>query len=113
MKSKQLLPPGPLVIDVDGLTLTAEDRELIAHPLTGGLVLFARNFHDRHQLMELTRQIREARDGQILICVDQEGGRVQRFKDGFSVIPPMRSFGQLYDADPAAAVSQLLSLIHI
>lgn len=107
MNSKQPLPPGPLVIDVDGLILTAEDRELIAHPLTGGLVLFARNFHDRRQLTDLTRQIREARNGQILICVDQEGGRVQRFKDGFSLIPPMRLFGEHYDTEPGAAVSKL------
>ena len=101
------LPPGPLVIDVGGLELTAEDHELISHPLTGGIVLFARNYHDRAQLTELTRQIRASRDGPLLISVDQEGGRVQRFKEGFTPIPPMRRFGELYDQDPEDAVRQL------
>ncbi len=107
MKPDQLLPPGPLVIDVDGLTLNAEDRELIAHPLTGGVVLFARNYQSKEQLSELTRQIRESRHGHVLIAVDQEGGRVQRFRDGFSPIPPMRLFGECYDQNPRTAVKQL------
>ena len=107
MKSEQILAPGPLIIDVAGLMLTDEDRELISHPLTGGIVLFARNYQDRAQLTELTRQIRQARNGPVLISVDQEGGRVQRFKEGFTLIPAMRKFGELYDHNPMEATELL------
>ncbi len=87
--------------------MTTEERELIAHPLTGGVVLFARNFADSAQLSELTRQLKSARNGPLLIAVDQEGGRVQRFKEEFTLIPPMRRFGQVYDTHPQKAVSDL------
>ncbi|MEM7259230.1 MAG: beta-N-acetylhexosaminidase [Pseudomonadota bacterium] len=97
------VPPGPLVIDVQGLTLNAEDRELIAHPLTGGIVLFARNYDNPAQLADLTQQMRQSRNGPLLISVDQEGGRVQRFKDGFSLIPPMRGYGEWFDTNPQHA----------
>lgn len=101
------LPPGPLILDVDGLTLTAEDRELISHPLTGGVVLFARNYDHPSQLTELTRQMRKSRKGPLLISVDQEGGRVQRFREGFTRIPPMRQFGVAWDHDRNQAISDL------
>ncbi|NLS12228.1 beta-N-acetylhexosaminidase [Vibrio sp. SM6] len=78
---------GPLWIDVEGCELSAEDKELLAHPTVGGLILFTRNFYDRQQLAALTAAIRQAAKRPILIGVDQEGGRVQRFRDGFSLIP--------------------------
>jgi beta-N-acetylhexosaminidase len=90
---------GPVMLDVIGTTLTQDDARRIAHPLTGGVILFARNFTDRAQLTMLTEQIRTVRDD-VLIAVDQEGGRVQRFKsDGFTLLPSMRDIGALWDRD--------------
>ena len=85
---------APLIIDVPGLTLTKLDRKRLKHPLVGGLILFARNWQDRAQLTALCRDIKKVRSD-LLICVDHEGGRVQRFKtDGFTHLPPMRAFGE-------------------
>ncbi len=94
-------PPthSPVVLDIAGTALDADDRRRIAHPLTGGLILFARNWVDRRQLVELTAEIESLRPD-LLLCVDQEGGRVQRFRtDGFTVLPPMRALGELWMAD--------------
>ena len=75
---------APVVLDVAGTTLSADDKRRLAHPLTGGLILFARNWQDRFQLTELTCEIKAIRPD-VLICVDHEGGRVQRFRtDGFT-----------------------------
>ena len=91
--------PAPLIIDVAGLTLTATDRKRLKHPLVGGLILFARNWQDRAQLSALCRDIKSLRSD-LLICVDHEGGRVQRFKtDGFTHLPPMRTLGQMWMQD--------------
>lgn len=94
--------PGPLMIDLAGPELTPEERDMLAHPAVGGLILFTRNYRDRVQLAALCAQAREARPG-LLIAADYEGGRVQRFRDGFTLLPPMRALGELYDRDPAAA----------
>ena len=84
---------GPIMLDVVGTSLTADDIRRIQHPLTGGVILFARNYKDRAQLTALTAAIHAARPG-IVIAVDHEGGRVQRFKtDGFTHLPAMRKLG--------------------
>ena len=90
---------APVVLDIAGTRLTADDRRRLQHPLTGGLILFARNWVDRHQLVELTSEIKTVRPD-VLICVDHEGGRVQRFRtDGFTHLPPMRVLGEMWHAD--------------
>ncbi len=94
---------APVVIDVAGTTLVADDRRRLRHPLTGGVILFARNFTDRAQLTRLTSAMRSERED-LLICVDHEGGRVQRFHtDGFTHLPPMRRLGQTWMRDALAA----------
>ena len=95
---------APLIIDIAGLTLTQVDRERLAHPLVGGLILFARNWQSRAQLSALCRDIKKV-GKDLLICVDHEGGRVQRFKtDGFTHLPPMRSLGQMWLDDGKTGV---------
>ncbi|GDX54745.1 beta-hexosaminidase [Methylophilaceae bacterium] len=87
------------MIDVEGLTLTDEDVTRITHPMVGGIILFARNYKDAAQLKTLTDAIRKIRGHDFLIAVDHEGGRVQRFKEGFTTIPPMRKLGEIWDKD--------------
>jgi beta-N-acetylhexosaminidase len=90
---------APVVLDVAGLELNADDRRRLQHPLTGGLILFGRNWASRAQLIELCAEIKSLRPD-VLICVDHEGGRVQRFKtDGFTHLPPMRVLGQMWADD--------------
>ncbi|RJS92112.1 beta-N-acetylhexosaminidase [Salinisphaera sp. Q1T1-3] len=90
------------MVDVAGTSLTADDRELLADPTVGGVILFARNFADREQLAALTADMRVARPN-LLIVADYEGGRVQRFTQGFTRIPPMAALGARHERDPAAA----------
>jgi beta-N-acetylhexosaminidase len=94
--SKPLLGPGPITLDVLGLELDAEDRRRILDPLTGGVILFGRNFSNRKQLFKLTADIKKLRPD-VLISIDHEGGRVQRCKvDGFTHLPAMRKLGELW-----------------
>ncbi len=97
------IKPGPVILDVAGPALSAADRERLAHPLVGGVILFARNFESAAQVAQLTAAIRQVRGSPLLICVDHEGGRVQRFRAGFTAIEPMRALGQRWDEDPLAA----------
>ena len=94
---------APLILDIAGTTLSDTDRRRLAHPLTGGVILFARNWHNRAQLLELTSAIKAVK-GDLLICVDHEGGRVQRFRsDGFTHLPPMASLGAMWMNDGKGA----------
>ncbi len=104
---------APVILDVSGTTLTADDKRRLAHPLTGGLILFARNWRDRLQLCELTCEIKAIRPD-ALICVDHEGGRVQRFRtDGFTHLPPMRVLGELWMKDGLTATDAATATGHV
>lgn len=99
------LARGPVMIDVAGTRLTDEERERLCDPLVGGVILFARNFTGSDQLAALTAEIRCLRDPALIIAVDHEGGRVQRFRtDGFTRLPAMRTLGQLWDHDHLQAL---------
>lgn len=87
------------MLDIEGPSLTPEARERLAHPRTGGVILFTRNFESVTQLQALTSEIHALRDPRLLIAVDHEGGRVQRFRDGFTRLPPAASLGRVYDVD--------------
>jgi beta-N-acetylhexosaminidase len=98
------LPHGPLMIDIDGLELSALDRERLAHPLVGGLILFARNYQSREQLRRLSAAVHALRSPPLLIAIDHEGGRVQRCRAGYTRLPPMRRLGELWERDAAQAL---------
>ena len=105
-----VLPRGPVVLGIEGAVLSAIDRERLLHPLTGGAILFARNFESSPQLRALTAEIRALRAPGLLVAVDHEGGRVQRFRDGFTAIPPMRTLGELWEGDVAGAAREAARL---
>jgi beta-N-acetylhexosaminidase len=94
---------GPVVLDIAGTRLSESDRTRLLHPLTGGVILFARNYESPGQLSELTAEIRAVRYPPLLIAVDQEGGRVQRFREGFTQLPAMRKLGKIWDSHPRRA----------
>jgi beta-N-acetylhexosaminidase len=104
---------GPVVLDIAGTTLSGEDRERLTHRLTGGVILFTRNFESAEQLAELTYAIHELRQPHLLISVDHEGGRVQRFREGFTTLPAMRALGRAWDKDRAAAVAMAADIGYI
>jgi len=96
---KVRLPPGPVVVDVVGVTLGEEDLARIRHPAAGAAILFSRNFQSAEQLLSLCEDIKRQREPELPVCVDHEGGRVQRFREGFTLIPPMRHLGKIWDRD--------------
>lgn len=97
------LPRGPVMVDVHGFGLSEQERQRLSHPLVGGVILFRRNFQNIDQLKALTAEIRALRTPELLIAVDHEGGRVQRFLDGFTRLPPMNVLGELWQQDETAA----------
>jgi beta-N-acetylhexosaminidase len=100
---RKRLPLGPVVLDPTGLALTEDDRRRLLHPAAGGVILFAHNYQSPEQLLALTEEISRLREPELPICVDHEGGRVQRFARGFTAIPAMRRLGVLWDREREAA----------
>ncbi len=104
------LNPGPIILDVEGPTLQKSDIKQIAHPMTGGVILFGRNFVSRQQLITLTQAIKKVRSD-VLICIDHEGGRVQRCRqDGFTHLPAMRRLGELWSKGPKSTESAITAM---
>jgi len=94
---------GLVMLDIEGKQLNDADRRRLGHPLTGGVILFSRNYDSPSQLEELTSEIHRLRRPPLIIAVDHEGGRVQRFREGFTRLPPMRALGAIWDAHPQRA----------
>ncbi|MCL5668782.1 MAG: beta-N-acetylhexosaminidase [Gammaproteobacteria bacterium] len=88
---------GPVMLDLNSLEISPEERELLRHPAVGGVILFTRNYHSPEQVTALISAIHALREPRLLVAVDHEGGRIQRFRDGFTVLPPVRLLGELYD----------------
>jgi beta-N-acetylhexosaminidase len=104
---------GPLMLDVVGTQLSPAERGMLRHPLVGGVILFARNYRAPRQLCELTAAVRALRQPELLIAVDHEGGRVQRFLEGFTRIPPMRRLGEAWDRDRAGACTAAADIAYV
>jgi len=90
------ISPGPIILDLDGLELNGEEREILLHPHVGGVIFFSRHYESPQQMSALTQSIKKLRP-ELLLCVDQEGGRVQRFKEGFTRLPPLHTVGAGWD----------------
>jgi len=99
------LPHGPLMIDIAGLELSDLDRERLSHPLVGGLIVFGRNYQSPEQLARLCGEVHALRSPPLIIAIDHEGGRVQRCREGFTRLPPMRRLGELWDGHPDEALN--------
>lgn len=91
------------MMDLAGPEMTPEERERLKHPHAGGVILFSRNYRSPEQITALVQQIHALREPQLLVAVDHEGGRVQRFREGFTALPPVRHFGDIYDDNPKRA----------
>lgn len=104
---------GPVAVGVQGTSLTATDRERLVHPLAGIVILFSANYESPEQLIGLCSEIHALRDPPLLIAVDHEGGRVQRFREGFTRLPPMRRLGELWDRDVLLACRVAASLGYV
>lgn len=113
MNAPRQLPPGPVMIDIQGLALTDLDRERLTHPLVGGLILFSRNYESPEQLSALCAEVKALRSPQLLIAIDHEGGRVQRCRPGFTAIPAMGKLGALWDAAPGEAIAAAQDLGYV
>lgn len=94
---------GPVMLDIGGTSLTAADKKRLQHPLTGGVILFSRNFESAEQIAALCQEMHSLKKPPLLIAVDHEGGRVQRFRQGFTRIPAMRELGKIWDTHPTEA----------
>ena len=94
---------GPVMLDLQGPELLPEERERLQHPLVGGVILFSRNYQSPEQVERLVTEIHGLREPQLLVAVDHEGGRVQRFREGFTALPPIRELGHIYDENPKRA----------
>lgn len=101
---------GPLMIDIAGTELSTLDRERLTHPLVGGIILFTRNYRSPEQLQALCADIHALRQPPLIIAVDHEGGRVQRFREGFTALPAMRQLGEWWDRSPRAACESARSI---
>lgn len=95
---------GPLMIGLEGLVLSAEEKDILRHPLVGGVILFTRNYQSPEQIAELVHAVHGLRQPSLLVAVDQEGGRVQRFRTGLTPLPPLRYFGESYEQSPIRAL---------
>ena len=95
---------GKLIIDIDGPELTQEDKDILKHPNIGGVILFSRNYISIDQVSKLINDIKNLRSPSLIIYVDQEGGRVQRFKEGLTIIPSIELLGEKYNSDPDDAI---------
>jgi len=104
---------GPVMLDLTGLSIAADELEMLRHPLVGGVILFSRNYASPEQLNALCAEIHSLREPGLLIAADHEGGRVQRFRQGFTAIPAMNALGRLWDSDRGAALRTAESIGYV